>query len=299
MKRVTFLILTAVLLIPTAVSAGGQITIGVSFPVLWHPFYVTMKTEAEKTAADLGVRLLFVDAQYSEMKQASDLNDFVTQKVSAVLIAPMTVDSMVPALEKTVAAGIPVATVDRKANTDKVLVHVGGDNVEGGRAAARYIIDKLGNKGNVIELEGSPGSSPAIDRKKGFEEVIGGSHVKLLVSESASFDRGTARRVMGKLIKAYPKFDAVFAANDDMIIGAIQAMSDSGIDPTKKVTIGYDVSTECLEYIKQGKLGATLNQLPGQQVSQALTILVDYVKNKNKPEKAVIYISPKLVTSAQ
>jgi ribose transport system substrate-binding protein len=258
-----------------------------------------MKTAAEKTAANLGVKLVFVDAQNSSMKQASDLETFVAQKVNGILVSPVTADLLVAAIQKAVAAGVPVATVNRKANTDKVLVYVGADFMEGGRTAAGYVIEKLGNKGTVIELEGTPGASPAIDLKKGFDEVIGKSNVKILVSQEAGYNRVLAESVMKKLMKLYPKFDAVFAANDDMVIGAIQAMSAAGIDPSKKVTVGFDASAVGLEYIKQRKLGATIDSFQAQQASQALTILVDYIRSKKKPEKSVIYISPKAVTSAQ
>jgi ABC-type sugar transport system substrate-binding protein len=104
---------------------------------------------------------------------------------------------------------------------------------------------------------------------------------------------------MQKLIKEHPKFDAIFAANDDMILGALDAMRAVGIDPSKKVTVGWDASVEGLASIKRGELGATFDPFPGEQASLALTILVDYIKTKKKPEKAVIYITPKLVTSAQ
>ena len=181
-------------------------------------------------------------------------------------------------------AGIPVATVDRKANTDQVLVHVGADNVEGGRAAARFIIEKLGGKGTVIELEGTPGASPAIDRKKGFDEVINASPgMRILVSQTADFNRARANDVMENLMQAYPEFDAVFGANDEMIIGAIEAMSSAGIDLATKVTAGFDATPDAFAYMKEGKLGATIDQFPGRQASQALTILVEYIRDKKEP----------------
>jgi ribose transport system substrate-binding protein len=258
-----------------------------------------MKAAVEKMAANLGVKLIFADAYANQSQQSSDMKGFITQKVSGILIDPVTVDSIVPAIEKAVAAGIPVATVDREANTDKALVHVGPDEVEGGRAAARYIIDRLGNKGTVIELEGTPGASPTISRKKGFDEVIGKSKVKILTSQDGEFDRSTASAIMVRLMKDYPKFDAVFAHNDDMIIGVIQAMSVAGTKPSTKVTVGYDASSDGLAYVNQGKLSATVATFQGQQASQALSILVDYIKNRKKPERALIYVTPKLVTSAQ
>ncbi|MFZ4616666.1 MAG: substrate-binding domain-containing protein, partial [Rectinemataceae bacterium] len=217
MKKVLILLTMVLVLLPANIFAQKQIVIGMTVPGLQFPFFVTMKAEADAAAAKLGVKLLFIDAENSSDKQMAAIESFVAQKVDGILISPMTTDSLVPAIEAAVKAGIPVATVDRKANTNVVLIHVGADNVEGGRAAARYIVDKLKNKGGVIELEGTPGSSAAVDRKKGFDEVMKKSGVKILVSQTAEFDRAKGQSVMENLMQVYPKFDAVFGANDEMI----------------------------------------------------------------------------------
>ncbi len=273
---------------------AAPLKIGMSVPGLQFPFFVIMKDDAEKAASKLGATIVFADAQNDSSKQASDIENFVTQKVDAILVSPMTVDSQVPAIEAAIAAGIPVATVDRKSNSDKVLVHVGADNVQGGRAAAKFIVDKLGNKGSVIELEGTPGASAAIDRKKGFDEVIKKSGVKLLVSENAEFNRAKGQNVMEALIQKYPKFDAVFGANDEMIIGAIEAMTAAGVKG--KVTVGFDATPDAFQYMREGKLTATIDQFPGKQAGEALKYLVDYVKTKKKPAKSVYYINPEPVS---
>jgi ABC-type sugar transport system substrate-binding protein len=307
MKRKVLILLAVLMVLPLAVfaggakegGAGGQITIGLTLPGLQFPFFVTMKNDFDSMAAKLGVKVVYIDAQNDSSKQVAAVESFISQKVNGIVISPMTVNSLVPAIEEAVKAGIPVATVDRKANTDKVLAHVGADNVEGGRAAARYVVQKLGGKGTIIELEGTPGASPAIDRKKGFDEVIAqNSGLKILVSQAADFNRAKANSTMENLMQSYPKFDAVFGANDEMIIGAIEAMSAAGVDPSKKVTVGYDATPDAFAYIKDGKLGATVDQFPGKQASQALNFLIDYIKNKKKPAQTVIYIQPEAVTKA-
>ena len=294
-KKALFGLLVATLL-PRFAHAAGPIKIGMSVPGLQFPFFVIMKDDAEKAAAKLGATIVFADAQNDSSKQASDIENFVSQKVDAILVSPMTVDSQVPAIEAAVKAGIPVATVDRKSNSDMVLVHVGADNVQGGRAAAKYVIDQLHNKGSVIELEGTPGASAAIDRKKGFDEVIMKSGVKLLTSQTAEFNRAKGQSVMEGLIQKYPNFDAVFGANDEMIIGAVEALAAAGIKG--KVTIGFDATPDAFQYMKEGKLGATIDQFPGKQAGEALKYLVDYVKAKKKPAKQVFYINPEPVTKA-
>jgi ribose transport system substrate-binding protein len=295
LKKVLFALFAAMILSPAA-QAAGPIKVGMSVPGLQFPFFITMKNEAEKAAAKLGATIVFADAQNDSSKQAADIENFVAQKVDAILISPMTTDSLVPAIEAAAKAGIPVASVDRKANTDAVLVHVGADNVAGGRAAAKYIIDKLGNKGTVIELEGTPGASAATDRKAGFDEVMNKSKVKILVSQTAEFNRAKGQNVMEGLIQKYPQFDAVFGANDEMIIGAVEALAAAGIK--NKVTIGFDATPDAFQYMKEGKLGATIDQFPGRQAGEALKYLVDFVKTKKKPAKAVNYINPEPVTKA-
>jgi len=296
MKKVIAVAMLIAALVPAAVFAQKQIVIGMTVPGLQFPFFVTMKQEAEAAAAKLGVKLVFIDAQNASDKQMAAMETFVSQKVDGILISPLTSDSLVPAIEDAINAGIPVATVDRKANTDRVLIHVGADNVEGGRAAARFIIEKLGNKGTVIELEGTPGASAAVDRKAGFDEVMKASKVKILASQSAVFGRSKAQSVMENLIQVYPKFDAVFGANDEMIIGAIEAMAAAGIDPASKVTIGFDATTDAFAYMKEGKLDATIDQFPGKQASLALEALVAKIRDKKDPPKKVVYISPLPVT---
>lgn len=303
MKKILVLVLVLALLGTTLFAAGqteakddGKITIGMTVPGLQFPFFVTMFDEAVAYAETLGVELITHDAQNQSNIQMAAVENFVAQKVDAILISPITTDSLVPAIEAAVAAGIPVATVDRKANTDKVLIHVGADNVEGGRAAARYIIEQLGNKGTVIQLEGTPGASAALDRKAGFDEIINASNVKVLVSQTAEFSRSRAQNVMENLMQAYPNFDAVFGANDEMIIGAIEAMQSAGMNPASKVTIGFDATTDAFSYMKEGKLDATIDQFPGRQASRALDVLVDYIKNGKKPASAVEYINPLPVT---
>ncbi len=156
---------------------AGQkpIVIGLTVPSLSHPFFVCIKKHVEDEAQKLGVKVIAMDAEDVSAKQMSIVEDFIAQGVDGVLMAPIGAEALTPAVEALNRAHVPVATVDRKVAGGDVLVHVGADNVEGGRVAARYILQKLGGKGAVIELEGTPGASPAVDRKKGFEEVLAAS----------------------------------------------------------------------------------------------------------------------------
>ena len=299
MKRSLLLIVVTTLMIPLTAFAAGQdeaaddgIVVGMSVPGLQFPFFVIMRDEAEAAAAELGVSIVFADGQNDSAKQTADIESFIARGVDAILISPMTVDSQVPAIERAVEAGIPVATVDRQANTDAVLVHVGADNVEGGRAAARFIIEQLGGSGRVIELEGTPGASAAIDRATGFNEVIAASGVEVIASQPADFSRAQGQTVMENLIQSNPDFDAVFGANDEMIIGAIEAMRGSGLDAEAVVTVGFDATPDAFAYVEDGLLDATVDQFPGLQAGQALGYLVDFLTEGVEPSERVVLIDP-------
>ena len=292
MRKLFIVLLVAAFLIPSAAFAEDKITIGLTLPSLSHPFFVYLQKNVMDEAEKLGVEVIAIDAENVAAKQMSQVEDFIARGVDGVLMSPIGQDALVPAVEALNDAGIPIATVDRKVEGGELLVHVGADNVEGGRVAARYVIEQLGGKGNVIELEGTPGSSPAIDRKAGFDEVIAGSDIKIIVSQTAEFGRAKGQSVMENLLQVHKDFQAVFGANDEMILGAVEAMEAAGVDLSKVVTIGYDAIPDALAYIKDGKLGATIEQFPGEQARKALRFLVEYIKDSKEPPSKEVYITP-------
>ena len=296
MKRFTLLLLVFIFLVPSIVFSGGQkeekIVIGLTLPSLSHPFFVYLQKNVMDEAEKLGVEVIAIDAANVAAKQMSIVEDFISKGVDGVLMSPIGTDALVPAVESLNQAKIPVATVDRMVSGGDVLVHVGADNVEGGRVAARYIIKVLGGKGSVLELEGTPGASPAIDRKKGFDEVIAGSDIKILASQTAKFERAMGQSVMENLLQVHKDFQGVFGANDEMILGAIEAMESAGVDSSNVVTIGYDAIPDALSYIKRAKLNATIEQFPGEQARKGLRFLVDYIKEGKNPSSKQVFITP-------
>ncbi len=293
------LVIIFMLLIPAAVFAGGakkkekeKIVIGLTLPSLAHPFFVYLQRNVMDEAKKLGVEVIAIDAENVAAKQMSIVEDFISKGVDGVLMSPIGTDALVPAVESLNRAKVPVATVDRKVAGGDVLVHVGADNVEGGRVAARYLIKALGGKGNVLELEGTPGASPAIDRKAGFDEVIATSNIKILVSQTAKFERAEGQRVMENLLQVYKNFQGAFAANDEMILGSVEAIEAAGIDTSKIVLVGYDAIPDALTYIKEGRLNATVEQFPGKQARESLKYLVDYIREGKKPPSKEVYITP-------
>ena len=273
----------------------GKIVIGLVVPSLTHPFFIYLKNHVVDEAKRLNVEVVAADAEDTAAKQMSIVEDFIARGVDGVLISPIGADALVPAIESLNQARIPVATVDRMVRGGDVLVHVGADNVRGGELAGRYIIDKLGGKGIVIELEGTPGASPAIDRKKGFDAAIRKTDVHIVASQAADFQRAKGQTVMENLLQVHHEFQAVYAANDEMMLGATEAMEAHHIDPARVVTVGCDAIPDALNYIKAGRLDATIEQYPGRQASIALRILVEYLRDGKTPSQREIYIEPVVI----
>jgi ribose transport system substrate-binding protein len=275
----------------------GKLVIGLTVPSLTHPFFIYLRDNLLDEAKKLDVEVITVDAEDVAAKQMSDIENFIARRVDGVLISPIGADSLVPAVEALNQAHIPVATVDRKVNGGEVLVHVGADNVEGGRVAARYIVERLGGQGRVIELEGTPGASPAIDRKAGFHEIIDPSQIEVAASQTADFKRAKGQSVMENLLQVHQDFQAVYAANDEMMLGAIEALEANNVDAARVVTIGYDAIPDALDYIRAGRLDATVEQYPGQQARTALRLLVEHIRSGSLPEKQEVYLKPVVITA--
>jgi ribose transport system substrate-binding protein len=174
-------------------------------------------------------------------------------------------------------AGIPVITVDRASNGGKVVCHIASDNVEGGRMAARYIAKVLNGKGKVVELVGIPGTSAARDRGKGFEEELAKyPGLQLVAKQTANFNRAEGLTVMENILEAHPDIDAVFAQNDEMALGAIEAIKAAGkLDDI--IVVGFDAIPDAIEAIKKGEMEATIAQQPYLMGQLAVTKAFEYL----------------------
>lgn len=278
-----------------AAKDDGRIVIGLAVPSLTHPFFIYLRDNIVDEAKQLDVEIRAMDAEDMAARQMSIVEDFIARGVDGVLLSPIGTDSLVPAVEALNQADIPVATVDRKVSGGKVLVHVGADNVEGGRVAARYLVEQLGGEGQVIELEGTPGASPAIDRKKGFHQVIDESDIEVIASQTANFKRAEGQSVMENLLQVHSGFDGVYAANDEMMLGAIEAMEANNVQASDVVTVGYDAIPDAIDYIGRDQLDATVEQYPGRQARTALRVLVSYIQDEKRPESKEINIKPVII----
>lgn len=223
----------------------------------------SIKEEAEKR----GIDLKFSDAQQKQENQIKALKSFITQKVDVIMFSPVVEDGWAPVMKEIKAAKIPVIVSDRRPNVpdDLYETFIGSDFIDEGKRAAEWVVKKTGGKGTIAEIEGTVGSAPANDRKKGFDDVIKTSGMKIIVSQSGDFKRKNGKEVMEAILKnpAWKDVNVVFAHNDDMALGAIQAIEDAGKKPGVDIIIvSIDGVKAALEAIKAGKLNCSVECNP-------------------------------------
>jgi simple sugar transport system substrate-binding protein len=226
----------------------------------------------QETADQLGVELRFLDAQQKQDNQIAAVRKLIIQKVDVIGLSPIVETGWTEVFQEAKDAGIPIILVDRRADVpeDMYVTYLGSDFLEEGRKAARVMVDLVGQKANIVELIGTIGSAPANDRYKGFREVIKAyPGIKIIDSESGDFTRARGKEVMESFLKKYGKtITAVYAHNDDMALGAIQAIEDYGLKPGTDIKIvSVDAVRAAFEAMIDGKLNATVecNPLLGPQ----------------------------------
>ena len=259
MKKLATLISAALLSTTVSVSAQAQDTMAIVLSTLNNPFFVTMKDGAEAKAEELGYKLIVLDSQNDPSKELSNIEDLTIRGVKAILINPTDSDAVSNAIRIANRSNIPVLTLDRGASRGDVVSHIASDNVIGGEMAGHYIMEKVGEKSKVIQLEGIAGTSAARERGEGFMNAVNGSDLELLASQPADFDRTKGLNVMENLLAANPDVQAVFAQNDEMALGALRAVQASGKDV---MIVGFDGTEDGIAAVNRGLLGATVAQQP-------------------------------------
>jgi ABC-type sugar transport system substrate-binding protein len=221
----------------------------------------------KEAAADLGVELLFSDAQQKQENQIKAIRTFIAQQVDVIGVSPVVETGWESVFQEAKDAGIPIILVDRRAavSEDLYATHLGSDFLEEGRKAGRVMANLLDGKGNIVELVGTEGSAPAIDRAKGFREILKDyPGMKIIASKSGDFTRALGKEVMEEFLNTYGnQIDALFAHNDDMAIGAISAIEAYGLKPGVDIKIvSIDAIRDAFQAMIDGKLNATVECNP-------------------------------------
>jgi inositol transport system substrate-binding protein len=282
-------------------AADKHLTILMAVPDLAFPFFVHMIDEGKDEANKLGnIELIIGDGQRSSPKETADVEAAITKGVDGIVISPNDADALAPGLQEAVDAKVPVVTIDRRVNkVPGILGHVGADNVKGGEAQGELIEKLFPNGCTVMNLQGQSGSSPAIDRNKGLHDVLDKAKdkYKIVFEDTAGFDRAKGLSMTESALasmKTPP--DVIVCANDDMALGALEALKGRNLVGKVKL-IGFDALPEALGQIKAGNMTATIEQMPGGQVKGALDTLVSFIREGKKPDQQVTLLTPIAITS--
>ncbi len=295
-----FAVLGALLLTSASGSVGATpkpLTFVYSAAALQFRFFV-IQSHFVQAAADKagGIKIIVDDGQNSATKQTSDVEAAIAQHVDGIIISPLTVSTLVPALKEAAAKNIPVVTIDREAKGAPTLAHVGADNVAVGKVAAQFVVQRLHGKGTVVLLTGTPGASAAIDRTNGVMQVFKAAPgINVAFNQTAQFDRATAISVTEAALSRLPHVDAIVAENDDMALGAALALKAKNLTG-KVVVTGADAIPDALQAIASGSLTATVEQFGDKQAQQDVAILAAFVRNGVKPKQHDTFITPALIT---
>lgn len=305
MKKLVSLVLSAMLITAVFAGCGNQTQttsstpgegakgeqstkIGLSMNTQTNPFFVDVKDGVQKAADEHGIELFVTDAQDDPSIQMKDIENLITKKPDAIIIDPCDSDAIVASVEACNAAGIPVFTMDRQSNGGEVIAHIGYDAIKSGRIAGQYLVDTLGGKGNVVEIQGIMGTNVAQDRSKGFNEVMKENpDMKIVATAVANFDRAQAMTVVENILQANPKIDGMYCANDEMLLGALEAVEAAG-RKDEIVMIGCDAIDDTVEALKAKRVDATIAEPPFFLGKAILNTAVEHLNGKTIEKNVIL-----------
>ncbi|MFH4923963.1 D-ribose ABC transporter substrate-binding protein [Staphylococcus cohnii] len=265
----------------------SDVVIGVSISTLNNPFFVKIKDGIEKEAKKQGVKVKFADAQDDAAKQANDIDDLIQQKVDYLIVNPTDSDAISGSIQIANDEAIPVITLDRDVAKGDVASFIASDNIKGGEMGGKLIVDELGKDAKVAELEGVPGASATRERGKGFHNVADQS-LDVVSKQSAKFNRTEGLNVTQNIIQAHPEIQAVFAQNDEMALGAVEAIGNKDIK-----VVGFDGNEDAIKSVEKGKLFATVAQQPNLMGEESVKTIMDLYNGKKVEKKNKIPLEMK------
>jgi len=268
----------------------GKYLVGFSQANLGEPWRVAMNAELEQRARDFPeLEIVYADAQQDNAKQVADVENFLRQKIDLLIISPNEATPLTPIVKRAFDAKIPVIVLDREIDDESYTTFIGADNKAIGRAAGQFVDSILGGHGNIIEIEGLPGSTPARDRSTGFREVIANSPgLRIIHTPVGNWLRDEAMNQMEAALQAHDKIDVVYAHNDPMAIGAYLAAKAKGREKEMKF-VGIDGLPGLdggRQAVKDGRLAATFVYPTGGKA--AVEIADQILKGERVPHRITL-----------
>lgn len=258
----------------------GSGSVGLAISTLNNPFFVKLSEGAQAAADEAGVKLITVDAGDDAAKQTSDVEDLISKNVSVLIVNPVDSDAIAPAVKDAVAKGLKVISVDRVVNGVDVDCQIASDNVAGAEMATEYLAELVGEGAKVAELQGVPGASATIDRGEGFHNVAD-EKLDVVSSQTANFNRAEGMTVMENVLQSASDVKGVFAHNDEMALGALEAVAGKDIQ-----IVGFDATDDAVAAVKDGKMAATVAQQPDKMGETAVNTAVSLI-NGESVEKSI------------
>src|SRR5215204_5790772 len=258
-----------------------------------NPFRIAETQSIRDEAKKRGIKkLIYTNANSQASKQISDVRDMIAQDVDAIIVAPLLEEGMDPALNAAKEAGIPVFLIDRETAgkpCEDYITFMGSNFYEQGGRAAKIMAGLTNEKAKVAVLEGTPGASVTIDRTEGFEKQLKKyPNMEIVASQTGEFLRTKGQTVMEQLIQSNPDIDAVYAENDEMALGAIQALKDAGKDPGQDVkVVSIDGTEQAVQAIITGDINAVIETNP-RFGPLAFDTIEDYLAGKPIPQKIIV-----------
>ena len=290
--------------LPAAAEPKGkdaEVTILVSPLTFAFPHFVFLTDELKAEAEALGgVTVVVADGQLSAPKQIADIEAAIVQGVDGIILAPVEADALAPVVQQAIDAGIAVVTVDRPVNgVPDVLANVAADNFKGAEAQGEAVVKAFPDGATIVNLQGIPGDKTANDRNGGAHKVldVAGEKYVFVAEQAANFSRDKGLEVAENILTGLAEVpQVIIAANDDMALGAAQAVEARGLKG-KVAIYGYDGSEDALKAVKSGDLAATVDQFPGLQGRTAVKTLVTFIREGTKPDSAEVLVAPVAITA--
>ncbi|MCF7934303.1 MAG: substrate-binding domain-containing protein [Spirochaetia bacterium] len=278
MKKCTMfvmvLLVAAVSVVAQGQSEDATIRVGATMQGM-NDTYIRIVTNAmEERAEELGVKLSILDGEAKAEKQVAQVENLIAQDVDVIIMNPISLDGCAPAVEKAVKAGVPIFTlVSVVKNQDKCVTYVGSDAPESGKIQGEMIIADNGTSGRVALIQGPIGHDAQIGRKQGLMEAFAGTNMKIVVEQTANWQRDQALSLMENWLQAGQEFDIVVAQNDNMAMGALKAIESAGLSDSIKV-YGIDATSDAKAAIEAGRLMGTVFQDAAGQGKMAIDVAV-------------------------